>query len=184
MVAVSSKHLFDRSCPGLPPALEILQAIPRYSAYGASPDFTKEYKMANILRYRPIDDTFDDLFRGFFMRPVRFDGQQEIQLKMDVSEDDKAYTVHAEMPGVKKEDINVSIEGSQVAISAEVKKEKEVKEGEKLLRSERYFGRVYRALTLPQDVDEDTAQAKYDNGVLELVLPKRIAAKARSITIQ
>lgn len=140
--------------------------------------------MANILRYRPIDDTFDDLFRGFFMRPVRFDGQQEIQLKMDVSEDDKAYTVHAEMPGVKKEDINVSIEGSQVAISAEVKKEKEVKEGEKLLRSERYFGRVYRALTLPQDVDEDTAQAKYDNGVLELVLPKRIAAKARSITIQ
>lgn len=140
--------------------------------------------MANILRYRPIDDTFDDLFRGFFMRPVRFDGQQEIQLKMDVSEDDKAYTVHAEIPGVKREDINVSIEGSQVAISAEVKKEKEVKEGEKLLRSERYFGRVYRALTLPQDVDEDTAQAKYDNGVLELVLPKRIAAKARSITIQ
>jgi len=140
--------------------------------------------MANILRYRPIDDTFDDLFRGFFMRPVRFDGQQEIQLKMDVSEDDKAYTVHAEIPGVKKEDINVSIEGSQVAISAEVKNEKEVKEGEKVLRSERYFGRVYRALTLPQDVDEDTAQAKYNNGVLELVLPKRIAAKSRSITIQ
>ncbi len=140
--------------------------------------------MANILRYRPIDDTFDDLFRGFFMRPVRFDGQQEIQLKMDVSEDDKAYTVHAEIPGVKKEDINVSIEGSQVAISAEVKNEKEVKEGEKVLRSERYFGRVYRALTLPQDVDEDTAQAKYNNGVLELVLPKRIAAKSRSIAIQ
>ena len=140
--------------------------------------------MANILRYRPMDDTFDDLFRGFFMRPVRFDGQQEIQLKMDVSEDDKAYTVHAEIPGVKKEDINVSIEGSQVAISAEVKNEKAVKEGEKVLRSERYFGRVYRALTLPQDVDEDTAQAKYDNGVLELVLPKRIAAKSRSIAIQ
>lgn len=81
--------------------------------------------MANILRYRPIDDTFDDLFRGFFMRPVRFDGQQEIQLKMDVSEDDKAYTVHAEIPGVKKEDINVSIEGGQVAISAEVKNERQ-----------------------------------------------------------
>lgn len=140
--------------------------------------------MANILRYRPIDDTFDDLFRGFFMRPVRFDRQQEIQLKLDVSEDDKAYTVHAEIPGVKKEDINVSIDGSQVAISAELKNEKEVKEGEKVLRSERYFGRVYRALTLPQDVDEDTAQAKYNDGVLELVLPKRTSAKSRSITIQ
>ena len=140
--------------------------------------------MANILRYRPIDDTFDDLFRGLFMRPVRFDGQQEIRLKMDVSEDDKAYTVHAEMPGVKKEDISVSIDGSQVVISAEVKNEKELKEGGKILRSERYFGRVSRTFALPQDVDEDTAQAKYSNGVLELLLPKRTAAKTRSITIQ
>lgn len=140
--------------------------------------------MANILRYRPIDDTFDDLFRGFFMRPVRFDGQQEIQLKMDVSEDDKAYTIHAEIPGVKKEDINVSIEGNQLAISAEVKNEKEVKEGEKVLRSERYYGRVSRAIALPQDVDEASAQAKYNNGVLELVLPKRASARSKSITVQ
>lgn len=140
--------------------------------------------MANILRYRPIDDTFDDLFRGFFMRPVRFDGQQDIQLKMDVSEDDKAYTVHAEIPGVRKEDINVSIDGNQLAINAEVKNEKEVKEGEKVLRSERYFGRISRTLALPQDVDEASAQAKYNNGVLELLLPKRTAAKTRSITIQ
>lgn len=118
------------------------------------------------------------------MRTVRFDGQQEIRLKMDVSEDDKAYTVHAEMPGVKKEDISVSIDGSQVVISAEVENEKEVKEGGKVLRSERYFGRVSRTFALPQDVDEDTAQAKYSNGVLELLLPKRTAAKTRSITIQ
>ena len=140
--------------------------------------------MANFLRYRPVDDTFDDLFRGFFMRPVRFDGQQEIQIKIDVSEDDKAYTVHADIPGVKKEDINVNIEGSQVAISAEVKNEKEVKEGDKVLRNERYFGRVSRAFTLAEDVDETTAQAKYNNGVLELVLPKRATAKTRSLTIQ
>jgi HSP20 family protein len=136
------------------------------------------------LRYRPMDDTFDDFFRGFFMRPVRFDGQQEVQLKLDVSEDDKAYTVHAEIPGVKKEDINVSIEGNQLAISAEVKNEKEVKEGEKVLRSERYFGRVSRVVALPQDVDETSARAKYNNGVLELLLPKRTSAKAKSITIQ
>lgn len=80
--------------------------------------------MANILRYNPTDNAFDDLFRGFFMRPVRFEGQQEIQIKLDVSEDDKAYSVHAEIPGVKKEDIHVTIDGSQVAISAEVKNEK------------------------------------------------------------
>jgi HSP20 family protein len=144
----------------------------------------QENKVANILRYNPTDNAFDDLFRGFFMRPVRFEGQPEIQIKLDVSEDDKAYSVHAEIPGVKKEDIHVTIDGSQVAISAEVKNEKEVKEGEKLLRSERYFGKVSRTFVLDQDVDEDTAQAKYADGVLELRLPKRSSAKSKSIAIQ
>ena len=140
--------------------------------------------MANISRYNPADDAFDDLFRGFFMRPVRFEGQQEVQMKVDVSEDDKAYTVHAEIPGVKKEDIHVTIDGSQVFISAEVKNEKETKEGEKVLRSERYYGKVSRAFTLAQDVDEASAQAKYNNGVLELLFPKRITAKTRKLVIQ
>jgi len=140
--------------------------------------------MANILRYRPVDDTFDDLLRGFFMRPVNFEGKQEIQIRIDVNDDDKTYTVHAEIPGARKEDISVNIDGSSVAISAEVKNEKEIKEGDKVLRSERYFGRVSRAFTLPEDVDEDTAQAKYNNGVLELILPKRATAKSRSLAIQ
>ena len=140
--------------------------------------------MANILRYNPADDAFDDLFRGFFMRPVRFEGQQEVQIKVDVSEDDKAYTVHAEIPGVKREDIHVTIDGDQVAISAEVKNEKEVKEGEKILRSERYYGKVSRAFTLGQDVDDAAAEAKYNNGVLELRLPKRTSAKSRRLNIQ
>jgi len=140
--------------------------------------------VTNILRYSPTDSAFDDLFRGFFMRPVRFEGQQDIQIKLDVSEDDQAYSVLAEIPGVKKEDIHVNIDGSQVAISAEVKNEKEIKDGEKLLRSERYFGKVSRTFVLDQDVDEETAQAKYANGVLELRLPKRSGSKARSIAIQ
>ena len=140
--------------------------------------------MANILRYKPADDAFDDLFRGFFMRPVRFDGQPEVQIKMDVSEDDKAYPVHAEIPGVKKEDIHVSIEGNQVAISAEIKNEKEVKEGEKVLRSERYYGKASRAFTLGQDVDDAAAQAKYNIGVLELILPKKVTAKAKRLTVE
>jgi len=140
--------------------------------------------MANILRYKPADDAFDDLFRGFFMRPVRFDGQPDAQIRMDVREDDKAYTVHAEIPGVKKEDIHVSIDGNQVAISAEIKSKTQVMEGEKALRSERYFGTASRAFTLGQDVDENAANAKYSDGVLELVLPKKIAAKAKRLNIE
>jgi len=140
--------------------------------------------MANILRYNPADDAFDDLFRGFFMRPVRFEGMEPTQVKVDVSEDDKAYTVHAEVPGVKKEDINVTIDGNLLAISAEVKNEKEVKEGEKVLRSERYYGKVSRTITLGQDVDEATAEAKYADGVLTLRLPKQAASKAKSLTIK
>ena len=140
--------------------------------------------MVNITRFSPTSNALDDLFRGFFMQPVHFEGQPDVQIKMDVSEDDKAYKVHAEIPGVKKDDIHVSIEGNQVSISAEVKNEKEVKEGERLLRSERYYGSVSRAFSLAQDVDEGTAQAKYTDGVLELTLPKKVVASARKLVIQ
>lgn len=142
--------------------------------------------MANITRFDPFDITvapFDDLFRGFF-RPVRFEGQpQQMTIKMDVKENDKAYTVHAEIPGVKKEDIDVSIEGNQVTISAEMKKEKEEKEGEKLLRSERYYGKISRSFTLGSDVEEGQSEAKYTDGVLELTLPKKAATAAKKLAI-
>jgi HSP20 family protein len=140
--------------------------------------------MANITRFSPTSDALDDLFRGFFMQPVRFEGQPEVQFRMDVTEDDKAYKVHAEIPGVKKEDIHVNIDGNQVLISAEVKNEKEVKEGEKLLRSERYYGSVSRAFSLAQDVDDGAAVAKYNNGVLELTLPKKAAASTKKLVVQ
>ena len=98
--------------------------------------------MANISRYDPFNlsriDPFselDDLFKGFFVRPVAFEGQPQMQIKMDLKEDGSAYTVHADIPGVKKEDIHVSIDGNQISISAETKMEKDVKEGEKVLRS-------------------------------------------------
>ncbi len=139
--------------------------------------------MANIMRY-VNDPGFDDLFRGFFMRPVRFEGTQEMQIKIDVSENDQAYTVHAEIPGVKKEDIHVNVDGSLVSITAEVKNEKEVKEGDKLLRSERHYGSVSRTFSLGQDIDDATVNAKYLDGVLELVLPKRTVARAKKIVIQ
>jgi len=147
--------------------------------------------MANITRFDPFNlattDPFgsvDDLFKGFFMRPVLFEGQPQMQIKLDVKEDDKAYTVHADIPGVKKEDIHVSIEGNQVSISAETKMEKEEKKGEKVLRSERYVGKVARSFTLAHDVDESKSQAKYTDGVLELTLPKKAVSSARKLAIQ
>ena len=147
--------------------------------------------MANLTRYDPFNlarlDPFgdiDDLFKGFFVRPVLFEGQPQMQIKMDLKEDDKAYTVHADIPGVKKEDIHVSIEGNQVSISAETKIEKEEKKGEKVLRSERYVGKVARSFTLAHDVDEAGAQAKYSDGVLELTLPKKADTAAKKLAIQ
>lgn len=138
--------------------------------------------MANITRFDP-EDTFDDLFRGFWMRPMRAGGQPDVQIKLDVKEDDKAYTIHAEMPGVNKEDIQVTIDGGQVSISAETKKAKEVKEGTKVLRSERYYGKVSRSFALGQDVDESKSEAHYKDGVLELLLPKTTVSKTRKLTI-
>jgi HSP20 family protein len=140
--------------------------------------------MANLSRYRGYGEGLDDLFRGFLMSPVRLDGQPELQIKIDVSEDEKAYTVHAEIPGVNKEDIQVGVDGNQVSISAEIKNVSEVKEGSRVLRSERYFGSVSRAFSLAQDVDASTVSAKYANGVLELVLPKRTVARSTRIRIE
>lgn len=141
--------------------------------------------MANLTRFSPLDDTLDELFRGFFVRPVSFENPgAPAQFRVDVTEDDNAYVMRAEIPGVKKEDINISIDGDQVAISAEVKNEKDVKNGERVLRAERYFGKVYRAFTLGQAVDDASASARYADGVLELTLPKKAAVTAKRITIQ
>lgn len=147
--------------------------------------------MANITRFDPFRELarlepfgdIDDLFKGFMWRPVLRGLEAEPQIKIDVSENDKAYTVKAEIPGVKKEDIHVSVEGNCVSISAEVKKETEEKEGKKLIRSERYYGKVYRGFSLDQDVDQGMAQAKYADGVLEVTLPKKAGSAAKKIAV-
>ena len=141
--------------------------------------------MANITRFSPFDDSFDELLRGFFVRPMAFDGAPQMAqaIRADVRENEEAYTVYAEIPGVKKEDIHVTIDADQVSISAETRNEREVKEGERVLRAERHYGKVYRAFTLGQTVDEDKAVAKYADGVLELTLPKKAAASARRLSI-
>lgn len=134
----------------------------------------------NNLVYR---DPFDELLRGFLIRPVGGQAQAST-LKVDVNEREDAYAIHAEIPGIKKEDIHVAIDGAIVSITAERREEKEVKDGERLLRSERYFGKVSRSFELPQEVDESQSSAKYNDGVLELVLPKKVAAQAKRLTIQ
>lgn len=141
--------------------------------------------MVNVTRFNPFDDSFDELLRGFLVRPVAFEGAQPAAqaIRVEVREDAQAYTVHAEIPGVKKEDIHVSIDNDEIAISAETRNEREVKEGERVLRAERHYGKVYRAFTLGQPVDEDKAQAKYADGVLELTLPKKAAASSKRLTI-
>jgi HSP20 family protein len=141
--------------------------------------------MVNITRYNAFDDAIDDLFRGFFVRPLSFEAPAgAAQFRVDVSENENAYTLRAEIPGVKKEDISITIDGDTVAISAEVKNESEVKNGDRVLRSERHYGKAYRAFTLGQPVDETAAAAKYNDGVLELTLPKKAAAQAKRVTIQ
>lgn len=142
--------------------------------------------MANLTRFSPLDEVFDDLFRGYFVRPVRFEGDRAgaATFRVDVSENDKAYTLRAELPGVKKENIHVTIDGDTVAVSAEVKTEKDVKNDERVLRSERYVGKLYRAFTLGQPMDEASATAKFTDGVLELTLPKKAAVQAKRISIQ
>src|SRR5882672_4446414 len=100
--------------------------------------------MASLTRYIPFDNAFDGLFKSFLAHPSAFDAEPALKVRMDVAEDDTAYTVHAEIPGVKKEDINVTIDGNQVAITAEVKCERQDKQGEKVLHSERYYGKAYR----------------------------------------
>jgi HSP20 family protein len=145
--------------------------------------------MASITRYDPFNDLVDDLFKGFLVRPVAYEngaGRAEVlpRAKVDVSEKNGAYKVVAELPGAKKDDIKVSVDGAQVTIEAEVKHEKEASQDERVLHTERVYGKVTRSFTLPQEVDEGKVEAKYRDGLLELTLPKKTAAQRKQISIQ
>jgi HSP20 family protein len=131
-------------------------------------------------------ERFDDLFADFFRRyspPAAWSGNGAGEIRIDVTENDKAYEVRAEMPAVKKEDIRVNVDGSFVSIAAEVKQEKEEKTARSLLR-ETYRGSVSRGFSLPAEIDAKAVSAKLEDGVLMLQLPKREGAGARSIAVQ
>jgi HSP20 family protein len=144
--------------------------------------------MATITKYDPFNELVDDFFKGFLVRPVAYEGSgRDVlpRMKVDVAEKNGAYKVTAELAGVKKQDIDVSIDGAQVTITAEVKQEKEAQaQDERVLHVERVFGKVTRSFTLPQELDEAKVEAKYRDGVLELTLPKKQAAPRKQIAIQ
>jgi HSP20 family protein len=165
-----------------------LQGLATARGAAARPTFREPYKeriMASLQIYDPFAEAgIDDLFRGFF-RPVRStDRTAPAAIKVDVTENEKGYVVHAEIPGVAKDEIQVAVEGNQVTIAAEVKRNGEAREGERVLRTERYYGAVYRSFTLPAELDESNSEARYDNGVLELRLAKKPAVAGRKLTIQ
>ena len=130
--------------------------------------------MFQLTRFDPFYDLAEEVFKG--VAPSR--------MKVDVAEKNGAYMVTADLPGVKKEDIQITIDGPQVTLAAEVKREKETTDEERVLHTERVFGRVTRSFTLPQELDEGKAEAKFRDGVLELTLPKKAAAQRKQITIQ
>jgi len=129
-----------------------------------------------------LDDFFRDFAPGFFVQPLHGD-PLPVQIKVDVKERDGAFEVQAEIPGVKKEDIGIELDGNTVSLRAEVRQQDSRNE-DRVMRSERYYGAVSRSFQLPADIDEAKAKARYQDGVLTLTLPKKTGAKSQRLTIE
>jgi HSP20 family protein len=146
----------------------------------------------NMTRFEPFRElmradpfrSVDDFFKDFALSPSLRGMDVEPRIKMDVSETDQQYLIKAEIPGAKKEDIRVSVDGNQVSISAEIRQEKESKQEGNVVRSERYYGQQSRSFSLPHDVDDAQAQASYQDGILSLTLPKKTGGATKQISIQ
>lgn len=141
--------------------------------------------MLNMTLYSPLEDAFENLFRGVpvWLTNPETRAPAPRQFRMDVTMNDKEYQVLAELPGIKKEEISITINGNEVTVSVEAKLEKDATNGETVLCAERYYGKIQRSFALDQEVDEAAAQAKYNDGVLELTLPKKIVAAPKRLTV-
>jgi HSP20 family protein len=138
--------------------------------------------------FKPLtlfDPAFDmpSVFKGVFPPMWMETENMAPMIKLDVEEGDDRYLVKADIPGVAKDDIHVDVDGNQVTIAAEVRREKKDEKEGKVLRSERYYGTMTRAFTLPMDVEFAKAEAKYADGVLKLTLPKRRGAVTHRVEI-
>ncbi|RQR34194.1 Hsp20/alpha crystallin family protein [Burkholderia sp. Bp9142] len=143
--------------------------------------------MSNMTRYDPFSiEPVSELFQGLF-RPLRgmalADEPDLASMKIDVTENDKAYTVNAELPGVAKDDIDVQITGNTVSINAKIERNTELKDGERVIRRERYSGAISRSFSLAGDIDDASATATYQDGVLSLTLPKKAPVGQKKLTI-
>lgn len=145
---------------------------------------------SGLARFDPFTD-IDDFFRDFFSTPslaLRSRSDAAPPIRVDIAETDRDYLLKAEIPGVQKDDIKVSIDGNRVSISAEVRQENRSGDGDgttsNLVRSERYYGQQYRSFALPQEVDDNAAEARYHDGILELTLPKKAGTGGKQLSIQ
>lgn len=135
-------------------------------------------------RSRFFDDFFRDFPLGYSVKPLHGDPLlSPDKIKIDVKNNEKSFTVQAEMPGLSKNDIHVTVEGNVVTIQAEVKQYDADTEDGQLVHSERYYGSVQRSFSLPAAVSEAKAKAKYENGILTLNLPKEAANGSKKIAI-
>ena len=132
-------------------------------------------------RFAALRDEMDRLFDGSFGPVFRTPGSfSRWAPALDVYQDKDQFTVVAELPGLKKEDIELSLQKGVLTISGERKQEKKNEEG---YRNERFFGRFQRSVTLPTSVDGDKVKATYQDGILKLVLPKAEEAKPKQIEV-
>ena len=133
----------------------------------------------------PFENVFPTVLKGI-VPPMLWDETFAPTIRVDVEEGDKAYTVRAEIPGVKKEEIFVDVNGAVVTVRAEVRREipaaKEAKEGTPIY-TECFYGTLTRTFTLPAEVDADTTKAKYENGILWLTLPRKFETPAHRVLI-
>lgn len=137
--------------------------------------------------FRDLEKMQDEMTRLFdfsLRRPDRYTDlvEREWSPALDVYDSNDSIRVKADIPGMNKEDIRVSVHGDTLTIEGEKKYEKEVKE-ESFIRTERAYGSFYRAITLPGTVDAANVKATYKNGVLELTLPKKEEAKPKEIKV-
>lgn len=139
--------------------------------------------MSAISIYDPFADVFPVLFGNVNREAAYQRARAPSSFRVDVKENAEAYVLQADLPGVAKDQIAVEVDGNQVTIRTETKRETEQKDDARVLRSERYVGQFARSFSLGSDIDDSKAAAKYDNGVLELTLPKKAAPAAKRLAI-
>jgi HSP20 family protein len=151
----------------------------------------KKEMFMNLMRWEPFretDDFFRSMTRPMFGRWPHLFGEDlgtkfEWSPAVDIKETDKEYLVRAELPGLSREDVKVTLEDSVLTIEGERRQEKEEK-GEKVHRVERFYGSFCRSFTLPEDANANGIRAESKDGILNVHVPKLAIEKAKAVQIK